>query len=95
MFATNTTGVMLSYKYAALQMIKQGRGGRIIGTYSVQICNDFFTDCECSRLLRRRKEGYDYILINASFRDPDVLKWEFQESSLCLRTVLPNLQFAG
>ncbi len=32
MFATNATGVMLSYKYAAIQMIKQGRGGRIIGT---------------------------------------------------------------
>lgn len=27
----NARGVMLSYKYAALQMIRQGRGGRIIG----------------------------------------------------------------
>ena len=27
----NLRGVMLSYKYAALQMIQQGRGGRIIG----------------------------------------------------------------
>ncbi|KAJ3487495.1 hypothetical protein NLI96_g3496 [Meripilus lineatus] len=35
MFATNTTGVMLSYKYAALQMIKQGRGGRIIGIFAM------------------------------------------------------------
>lgn len=29
--AINARGVMLSYKYAALQMIQQGRGGRIIG----------------------------------------------------------------
>ena len=28
---TNLRGTMLSYKYAALQMIRQGRGGRIIG----------------------------------------------------------------
>jgi hypothetical protein len=27
----NLRGVFLSYKYAAIQMIKQGRGGRIIG----------------------------------------------------------------
>jgi len=30
----NCKGVMLSYKYAALQMIKQGRGGRIVGACS-------------------------------------------------------------
>ncbi|OSX63534.1 hypothetical protein POSPLADRAFT_1139924 [Postia placenta MAD-698-R-SB12] len=30
--AINLRGVMLCYRYAALQMIKQGRGGRIIGT---------------------------------------------------------------
>ena len=27
----NARGIMLCYKYAALQMIKQKRGGRIIG----------------------------------------------------------------
>ncbi|OCH91274.1 NAD-P-binding protein [Obba rivulosa] len=32
--AVNVRGVMLSYKYAAVQMIKQGRGGRIIGACS-------------------------------------------------------------
>lgn len=32
--AINLRGVMLCYKYAALQMIKQGRGGRIIGASS-------------------------------------------------------------
>lgn len=32
--SVNVRGVMLSYKYAALQMIKQGRGGRIIGAAS-------------------------------------------------------------
>lgn len=31
--AINATGVMLSYKYAGIQMIKQGRGGRIIGKF--------------------------------------------------------------
>ncbi|KZT67278.1 NAD(P)-binding protein [Daedalea quercina L-15889] len=31
----NLRGTMLSYKYAALQMIQQGRGGRIIGASSV------------------------------------------------------------
>ncbi|KAK0495886.1 hypothetical protein EDD18DRAFT_1309664 [Armillaria luteobubalina] len=35
MFAVNTRGVFLCYKYAAIQMIKQGRGGRIIGACSV------------------------------------------------------------
>ena len=30
-FAVNATGIMLCYKHAAIQMIKQGRGGRIIG----------------------------------------------------------------
>ncbi|KAG5636288.1 hypothetical protein H0H81_008517 [Sphagnurus paluster] len=35
MFAINTRGVFLSYKYAALQMIKQGKGGRIIGACSI------------------------------------------------------------
>lgn len=29
--AINVRGVMLCYKYAAIQMVKQGRGGRIIG----------------------------------------------------------------
>ncbi|KAJ3477940.1 hypothetical protein NLI96_g10115 [Meripilus lineatus] len=33
--AINVRGVMLSYKYAAEQMVKQGRGGRIIGASSV------------------------------------------------------------
>ena len=30
--AVNIRGTFLCYKYAALQMIKQGRGGRLIGT---------------------------------------------------------------
>ncbi|KAL0958475.1 hypothetical protein HGRIS_000614 [Hohenbuehelia grisea] len=34
-FSTNARGVFLSYKYAALQMIAQGKGGRIIGASSV------------------------------------------------------------
>ncbi|EMD34707.1 hypothetical protein CERSUDRAFT_116895 [Gelatoporia subvermispora B] len=34
-FAVNVRGTMLCYKYAAGQMIKQGRGGRIIGASSV------------------------------------------------------------
>ncbi|PCH44830.1 NAD(P)-binding protein [Wolfiporia cocos MD-104 SS10] len=33
--AINLRGVMLSYKYVAQQMLKQGRGGRIIGASSV------------------------------------------------------------
>ncbi|KAI0949993.1 hypothetical protein AcW1_006147 [Taiwanofungus camphoratus] len=35
MMLINVRGVMLCYKYAAVQMIKQGRGGRIIGASSV------------------------------------------------------------
>jgi len=31
----NTTSAFLCYKYAALQMVKQGRGGRIIGASSM------------------------------------------------------------
>ena len=30
-FAVHARGTMLSFKYAAIQMIKQGRGGRLIG----------------------------------------------------------------
>ncbi|KAK7034590.1 hypothetical protein VNI00_012221 [Paramarasmius palmivorus] len=33
-FAVNVRGTFLCYKYAAIQMIKQGRGGRIIGACS-------------------------------------------------------------
>ncbi|EJD00032.1 NAD-binding protein [Fomitiporia mediterranea MF3/22] len=33
-FDVNVKGTMLCYKYAAIQMIKQGRGGRIIGAAS-------------------------------------------------------------
>ena len=29
--SVNVVGTMLCYKYAAMQMIKQGRGGRIVG----------------------------------------------------------------
>lgn len=32
LFSVNARGTFLCYKYAAIQMIKQGRGGRIIGT---------------------------------------------------------------
>ncbi|KAG5642797.1 hypothetical protein DXG03_002102 [Asterophora parasitica] len=35
LFAVNARGVFLCYKYAATQMIKQERGGRIIGASSV------------------------------------------------------------
>jgi len=35
MFAVNVRGVYLCYKYAALQMIKQGKGGRLIGASSL------------------------------------------------------------
>ena len=31
--SVNLDGVVLCYKYAAAQMIKQGNGGRLIGTY--------------------------------------------------------------
>ncbi|KAI0826378.1 NAD-P-binding protein [Irpex lacteus] len=34
MFAVHARGTMLSYKYGALQMIKQGTGGRLIGACS-------------------------------------------------------------
>ncbi|KAK0235119.1 NAD(P)-binding protein [Armillaria nabsnona] len=34
-FAVNTRGVFLCYKYAAIQMVKQGWGGRIIGANSL------------------------------------------------------------
>ncbi|KAI0312320.1 short chain oxidoreductase [Amylostereum chailletii] len=34
-FSVNVLGVLLCYKYAAIQMIEQGRGGRIIGASSI------------------------------------------------------------
>ncbi|KAF9260784.1 NAD(P)-binding protein [Marasmius fiardii PR-910] len=34
-FSVNSRGTFLCYKYAAIQMIKQGRGGRIIGASSL------------------------------------------------------------
>ncbi len=35
MLSTNVDGVFFCYKHAALQMIKQGKGGRIIGASSI------------------------------------------------------------
>lgn len=35
MININIKGVFFSYKYAAIQLIKQGRGGRIIGAASI------------------------------------------------------------
>ncbi|OJA10998.1 hypothetical protein AZE42_06337 [Rhizopogon vesiculosus] len=35
MFSVNARGTYLCYKYAAMQMVEQGRGGRIIGASSV------------------------------------------------------------
>ena len=35
LFRVNARGVFLCYKYGAEQMVKQGRGGRIIGAASV------------------------------------------------------------
>jgi NAD(P)-dependent dehydrogenase (short-subunit alcohol dehydrogenase family) len=32
---TNARGTFLCYKYAGIQMVKQGRGGRIIGASSI------------------------------------------------------------
>jgi len=34
-WAVNVQGPMLCYKYAAIQMVKQGRGGRLIGASSI------------------------------------------------------------
>ncbi|KAI0806231.1 NAD-P-binding protein [Irpex lacteus] len=34
-FSVNVLGTMLCYKYAAIQMMKQGKGGRIIGACSI------------------------------------------------------------
>ena len=38
MHSVNGRGVFLCYKHAALQMIKQARGGRIIGAASIAGC---------------------------------------------------------
>ena len=35
MYSVNVLGTYLCYKYAAKQMVEQGRGGRIIGASSV------------------------------------------------------------
>ena len=35
MLDINVLGAYFSYKYAAMQMIKQGKGGRIVGAASV------------------------------------------------------------
>lgn len=37
--SVNVHGVFLCYKHAALQMIKQGKGGRLIGKFRFQICS--------------------------------------------------------
>lgn len=56
--AINVRGVMLSYKYAAEQMVKQGRGGRIIGEYST-VCLSIrpFSFWGYRRVLRTWKAG--------------------------------------
>jgi NAD(P)-dependent dehydrogenase (short-subunit alcohol dehydrogenase family) len=35
MMTVNVTSTFLCYKYSAMQMVKQGRGGRIIGASSM------------------------------------------------------------
>jgi NAD(P)-dependent dehydrogenase (short-subunit alcohol dehydrogenase family) len=34
-YAVNTRGTFLCYKYAGIQMVSQGRGGRIVGACSI------------------------------------------------------------
>ena len=41
-YSINMRGVFLCYKHAALQMIKQGRGGRLIGRSSLNYNKDIF-----------------------------------------------------
>jgi NAD(P)-dependent dehydrogenase (short-subunit alcohol dehydrogenase family) len=44
LMAVNVRGTMLCYKHAGKQMVAQGRGGRIIGTYLIppfcKLCTD-------------------------------------------------------
>lgn len=47
--AVNVRGVMLCYKYAARQMIKQGNGGRILGMSSLQRGQDTWLTASISR----------------------------------------------
>ena len=42
-FTVNTISAFLCYKYAAKQMIKQGRGGRIIGASSLSAKSGVYT----------------------------------------------------
>lgn len=46
MFSVNLKGVMLCFKYGAKQMIKQGRGGRIVGTPKPPFVNINLLDAE-------------------------------------------------
>lgn len=37
MQSINSKGVFFSFKHAAIQMVKQGKGGRLIGTHTVSV----------------------------------------------------------
>jgi NAD(P)-dependent dehydrogenase (short-subunit alcohol dehydrogenase family) len=52
--AVNARGTMLCYKYAGKQMISQGRGGRIIGTFNPPHPS-ISTDKHCRGLFTIRK----------------------------------------
>lgn len=53
--AVNLRGAMLSYKYAAMQMIRQGRGGRIIGEHFVKPTSVIRTQVFRRRVVDRRE----------------------------------------
>ena len=71
----NVNGTFLCYKYAALQMIKQGRGGSILGAASLASKQgpQLFYQCSASVLSTARlKAGHCLVLIaqaNSLFAD--------------------------
>lgn len=63
--AIDARGVMLSYKYAAIQMIKQGRGGRIIGLCSnvlYQRLHLISYYLSSRSMFHRREKMYDFMI---------------------------------
>jgi hypothetical protein len=57
LFDANFRSVWLGYQYAARQMIKQGKGGRIIGlNYILLVVPRLIKSIQVQRRLRGRKE---------------------------------------
>lgn len=75
--SVNLDGVVLCYKYAAAQMIKQGDGGRLIGMYSFHggpiDPQESYTSSSCVFNMRKERFAWIFFLANICHGDLQAL----------------------